>query len=113
MVAEFPAGANLKPGTADFASPSPASLQYAKKGPAAVKLPGPWTFRVALHLARTIFRSGNRVPHHGKPGSIRSAKPLSPVKRMRPGPGHLGFEEPIARPDEIIGRTPDCRSYPR
>jgi hypothetical protein len=31
MVAEFPARANLKPATADFASASPASLEYAKK----------------------------------------------------------------------------------
>jgi hypothetical protein len=39
MAAEFPAGANLKPGAADFAS---ASLTHLKRqnGPAAIKLPG-------------------------------------------------------------------------
>src|SRR4051812_14047103 len=41
------------------------------------------------------------VPHHGKPYSV---KPLSPIERMRPGPGRLGLEEPIARLDEIIRR---------
>src|SRR3954454_23303422 len=104
MVAEFPAGANLKPGTADFASPSPASLQYAKRDRQLSSCRALGRSVLRFISREPFLRCVNRVPHHGKPGSIRSAKPLSPVKRMRPGPGHLGFEEPIACPDEIIRR---------
>ena len=30
---------------------------------------------------------------------------LAPIKRMRPGPGIPGDEQPIARPNEVVGRV--------
>src|SRR4051794_21760923 len=104
MVAEFPAGANLKPGTAEFASPSPASLQYAKKARQLSSCRAPGRSVLRFISREPFLRCVNRVPHHGKPCCILSANPLSPVKRMRPGPRHIRFKEPIARPDQSIRR---------
>lgn len=53
--------------------------------------------RAASHLLWSAFRITGNVTHH-------SAQPLSPVKRMRRGPGHLGLIKPITCLDEIVGR---------
>lgn len=101
MVAEFPAGANLKPGAADFAS-ARFNTQKRARQPSSCRALGhsDWTKpRPVQHRPSCLARE--HLPRYGKPCLTQ---PLSPIKRMRPGPAHLGLEEPIARLDEIIGR---------
>src|SRR3954447_19060772 len=70
MVAEFPAGANLKPGTADFASPSPASLQYAKRAR---------QLSSCRALGRSVLRFISREPFSVAGIAFRTTGSLAPL----------------------------------
>ena len=100
MLTEFPAS-ELKARQSRLRKCFSHNASIRKKDPAAVKLPGPQAFQVnkpRMHQAHH-WALRKHLPRHGK---IRSAKRPSPIERMRPGPVHLGFVEPIARLDEIL-----------
>lgn len=102
MAAEFPSRPNLKPGAADFASPSPASSENAKRARQLLSC------RATGFSGHSVYATSRALPKatfHITANLFEwSKKRSSPIERMRPRPGHFGFVQSIARPNEVIGR---------